>query len=173
MADIGLMSARYTQHKTREDNVEKKTALFAWNESTGRMNAPMTDHVATVVNQMFTIEVLCSMRFGNVHNETAHLAEKLVQDYEEDTTDTKTEVENALISSGEMVLMQTAKANIRNRRKGTQENGRILFDSGSQWTYITESLAKKWIWHWVKWMKLRILPLDQKSEKVGKRHPPL
>ena len=106
------------------------------------MNVPMTDHVATVVNQMFTIEVLCSMRFGNVHNETAHLAEKLVQDYEEDTTDTKTEVENALISSGEMVLMQTAKANIRNRRKGTQENGRILFDSGSQRTYITGSLVK-------------------------------
>ena len=39
--------------------------------------------------------------------------------------------------------MQTAKANIKNPIKGTQENGRFLFDSGSQRTYITESLARK------------------------------
>ena len=86
---------------------------------------------------------LCPKQFGNVHNETVHLAEELVQEDEEDITNTESEVENALISSGEMVLMQTAKANIRNPIEGTQENGRILFDSGSQRTYITESLARK------------------------------
>ena len=86
---------------------------------------------------------LCPKQFGNVHNETVHLAEEIVQEDEENITDTESEVENALISSGEMVLMQTAKANIRNPIEGTQENGRILFDSGSQRTYITESLARK------------------------------
>ena len=86
---------------------------------------------------------LSPKQFGNVNNETVHLAEERYQEDEEDTTYTGSEAENALISSGEMVLMQTAKANIKNPIKGTQENGRILFDSGSQRTYITESLARK------------------------------
>ena len=51
--------------------------------------------------------------------------------------------ENSIISSGEMVLMQTAKANIKNHVNGIRQNARILLDSDSQRTYITESLAKK------------------------------
>ena len=42
-----------------------------------------------------------------------------------------------------MVLMQTAKSHTKNPSKGIQESVRILFDSGSQRTYITENLAKK------------------------------
>ena len=51
--------------------------------------------------------------------------------------------ENSLISSGEMVLMQTAKTDIKNPVNGIRQNARILLDSGSQRTYITEALAKK------------------------------
>ena len=51
--------------------------------------------------------------------------------------------ENVLVSSGEMVLMQTAKAEIMNPNKCTGNQARILLDSGSQRTYVTESLAEK------------------------------
>ena len=47
------------------------------------------------------------------------------------------------MSTGEMVLMQTAKGNVLNPTNGMQENVRMLFDSGSQSTYITEKLARK------------------------------
>lgn len=67
----------------------------------------------------------------------AHLADEFLEQDVEDAT------ENALISSEEMVLMQTAKGNILNPINGMQENVRMLFDSGSQRTYITENLARK------------------------------
>ena len=54
-----------------------------------------------------------------------------------------TEAENVLVSSGEMVLMQTAKTHIRNPINGSRENVRLLLDSGSQRTYITEALARR------------------------------
>ena len=51
--------------------------------------------------------------------------------------------ENALISSGEFVLMQTAKTEIRNPDSTRSQTVRLLFDSGSQRTYITEHLAEQ------------------------------
>ena len=51
--------------------------------------------------------------------------------------------ENALLSSGEMVLMQTATADISNPHSEQMQNVRMLFDTGSHRTYITESLAKR------------------------------
>ena len=54
-----------------------------------------------------------------------------------------TDAENVLVSSGEMVLMQTATTHIRNPASGSRENVRLLLDSGSQRTYITEALARK------------------------------
>ena len=50
--------------------------------------------------------------------------------------------ENVLISSGETVLMQTAKTDIRNPMTSTTQTVRMLLDTGSHRTYITESLAK-------------------------------
>ena len=67
----------------------------------------------------------------------AHLADELLEQDVEDAT------ENVLMSSEEMVLMQTAKGNVLNPANGMQENVRMLFDSGSQRTYITEKLARK------------------------------
>ena len=51
--------------------------------------------------------------------------------------------ENVLISSGEMVLMQTAKSEIKNPTNAKSNIVRILLDSGSQRTYITKELANK------------------------------
>ena len=51
--------------------------------------------------------------------------------------------ESVLISSGEMVLMQTAKAEIKNPLSTKNNVVRILLDSGSQRTYITEKLAEQ------------------------------
>ena len=48
-----------------------------------------------------------------------------------------------LVSSGEMLLMQTAKTEIKGQRNTKGEIVRILLDSGSQRTYVTEALADK------------------------------
>lgn len=85
---------------------------------------------------------LCPKRFSSIQLVPAHLADELL---EQEVTETKQQdvEETALISSGEMVLMQTAKSHTKNPCTGIQESVRILFDSGSQRTYITENLAKK------------------------------
>ena len=48
-----------------------------------------------------------------------------------------------LISSGESVLMQTAMAEITNPYDESAREVRLLLDSGSKTTYITELLANK------------------------------
>ena len=81
---------------------------------------------------------LCPQKFGTLtHRESAKLADEMP------TEDGLVNTENSLISSGEMVLMQTARANIKNTTDGFRQNIRLLLDAGSQRTYITESLAKK------------------------------
>ena len=74
---------------------------------------------------------LCPKQFEATHRETLNLAEELPEHSEVVNT------ENSLISSGEMVLMQTAKTDIKNPVNGIRQNARILLDSGSQRTYIT------------------------------------
>lgn len=49
--------------------------------------------------------------------------------------------ENALLSSSETVLMQTARSEIKHPTHNHGQNVRILLDSGSKRTYITERLA--------------------------------
>ena len=80
---------------------------------------------------------LCPQKFGTTHRESAKLADEIPIE------DGLINTENSLISSGEMVLMQTAKADIKSTNNGYRHNIRLLLDSGSQRTYITESLAKK------------------------------
>ena len=79
---------------------------------------------------------LCPTKFGSMQQVPAHLADELLEAVENAT-------ENVLMSSEEMVLMQTAKCNVFNKVNGKQENIQMLFDSGCQRTYITEDLAKK------------------------------
>lgn len=51
--------------------------------------------------------------------------------------------ENVLISSGEVVLMQTATCQINNPANSKSDIIRLILDSGSQRTYITEKLAEQ------------------------------
>lgn len=51
--------------------------------------------------------------------------------------------ENVLVSSNEMILMQTAMTEIRKPNNKVSEDIPVLLDSGSQRTYITESLARR------------------------------
>ena len=73
---------------------------------------------------------LCPQRFGTVANEQANLAEE-IEPEEIEPEDEDLNTENSLISSGEMVLMQTARANINNPNNGLKGNVRLLLDSGS------------------------------------------
>ena len=80
---------------------------------------------------------LCQQKFGAENREGAHLVQELHADEDYSIN------ENALLSSGEMVLMQTATADISNPHSKQMQNVRMLFDTGSHRTYITESLAKR------------------------------
>ncbi|MBV2113425.1 MAG: aspartyl protease family protein [Candidatus Thiodiazotropha sp. (ex Ctena orbiculata)] len=80
---------------------------------------------------------LCPEKFGSLQHENVHLVEETPLQNDLNRT------ENVLLSSSEMVLMQTSKASIKNAISGVQGNVRILFDTGSQRTFITESLARR------------------------------
>ena len=80
---------------------------------------------------------LCLQKFGAETREGAHLVQMLHADEDSSIN------ENALLSSGEMVLMQTATADISNPHSKQMQNVRMLFDTGSHRTYITDSLAKR------------------------------
>ena len=79
---------------------------------------------------------LCLKRFPLNDTEISNLADEAT-DLPEVTQ------ENALLSSGDVVLMQTAKAVIRNPSGNEYDKIRLLMDSGSQRTYITEAYARK------------------------------
>ena len=106
---------------------------------------------------------LCPQKFGNLRKESANLVEELsVQEMMSTTKDEmvtsrnkdrmftpsnivqedEDSTESVLISSGETVLMQTAKTDIRNPLTSVTQTVRILLDTGSHRSYITESLAK-------------------------------
>ena len=78
------------------------------------MNASSQEHITTAGKEMFTTED--KKKFRSVQQVSAHLADELLEQDVEDAT------ENALISSEEMVLMQTAIGNILNPTNGMQEN---------------------------------------------------
>lgn len=91
---------------------------------------------------------LCPQKFGIAAKEQANLAEEVESEAENaeekgEDDDEELNTENSLISSGEMVLMQTAKADITNPNNSLKQKVRMLLDSGSQRSYITEALAKK------------------------------
>ena len=51
--------------------------------------------------------------------------------------------ENTLLASDEQVLMQTATVEVENLEKSGKQTIRLLLDTGSQRSYITEQLADK------------------------------
>ena len=78
---------------------------------------------------------LCPQKFSS---DSTHLAETCMTSDQNSVAD-----ENVLISSNEMILMQTALTEVKNPNSSSKQNVRILLDSGSQRTYTTENLAKK------------------------------
>ena len=80
---------------------------------------------------------LCPQKFRTSHRESAKLGDEVP------TEDGIEYTESSLISSGEMILMQTARAGTKSTTLGCRHSTRLLLDSDSQRTYITESLAKK------------------------------
>lgn len=83
---------------------------------------------------------LCPRKFPlNSRNESVQIVEEIVVNDSENRDISPSE--NVLISSNEMVLMQTALSDIQNKSSGDSEQVRLLLDCGSQRSYISESLA--------------------------------
>ena len=61
----------------------------------------------------------------------------------EESAETKSTELPALVSTNELVIMQTAKVKVGDTNRDNWENVRRLMDSGSQRSYITESLTKR------------------------------
>ncbi|XP_070552476.1 uncharacterized protein [Ptychodera flava] len=78
---------------------------------------------------------LCPKRFPSTRKENTLLTQGLPKDAEPNT-------EKALMASGEIVLMQTATTMIENPDSSLKQSVRILFDSGSHRSYITDDLAR-------------------------------
>lgn len=83
---------------------------------------------------------LCPRKFKkSVTKESVHVSE---EGYESEGEHHQND-ENVLLSYGEKVIMQTASAKLYNEKTLIEQDARILLDSGSQRTYITEEFAKK------------------------------
>lgn len=80
---------------------------------------------------------MCPKRFPTTDNEYATLADETNHELVNNTVIE----ENALLSSGEIVLMQTAYTTICHPKTARETTIRLLLDSGSQRTYIKHTLA--------------------------------
>ena len=76
--------------------------------------------------------------------------------------------ENVLVSSGEMVLMQTAKTEIKNPINSKRQEVRLLFDSGSQRMHISKRLATKLGLKGEKEEELKLITFGSEKLKVIK-----
>jgi len=77
---------------------------------------------------------LCQNKFVTTTT-NVHLAEEMVEQRE-------IESGNVFIAAGEMVMMQTDMTKVSNTSKGSSSSVRLLLDSGSQRSYISDSLAE-------------------------------
>ncbi|XP_071150567.1 uncharacterized protein [Mytilus edulis] len=82
---------------------------------------------------------LCPKKIPSQQKEVSHLADEM----REIVSSEENVPENSLLSSGDIVLMQTAQTTVSNTEVNETEVVRLLMDSGSQRTYITENLAKR------------------------------
>ncbi|CAC5404955.1 unnamed protein product [Mytilus coruscus] len=104
---------------------------------------------AQLLLQVFTHHrSLCPKKFRSVLT-SVHLSEEydssssglsigVEQSFTSLSEQRETTSENMLISSSEIVLMQTAKAEVNNPNDSLKQTTRLLFDSGSQRTYISQ-----------------------------------
>ncbi|XP_060551133.1 uncharacterized protein LOC132712731 [Ruditapes philippinarum] len=92
---------------------------------------------------------LCPAKFNN-STTSSHLSGEVTDDTTNDVGACGTgkdiqnpTTENGLASFSEMILMQTVKTKVYNPQNGKEEEIRILLDSGSQRSYVSDSLAKR------------------------------
>ncbi|XP_060608071.1 uncharacterized protein LOC132760172 [Ruditapes philippinarum] len=78
--------------------------------------------------------------------------------------------QNAMLSHGESVFMQTALTDIQNPTSNESVKTRILLDCGSQRTYITQSLADKLRLKKQYVEELHVFPFGSKDARVIKTH---
>jgi len=106
---------------------------------------------------------LCPKKF-NTSQTSVHMSEEILHSNEHESSNTSPE--NALMSSGEMVLMQTATTTIQNEDK--TQSVRLLLDSGSQRSYISEKLANKLGLKKEKEEEIRIMTFGTSNSKTIK-----
>ncbi|VDI78452.1 Hypothetical predicted protein [Mytilus galloprovincialis] len=84
---------------------------------------------------------LCLKKFPTNRTEISNLVDEAVESTE--SVNVSLTTEPSFLSSGDIVLMQTAKTVFTNTSDTCNEEIRVLLDSGSQRTYVSETLAKK------------------------------
>ncbi|CAC5400239.1 unnamed protein product [Mytilus coruscus] len=94
---------------------------------------------------------LCLKKFSTSRTEMSNLADESA----ETTESVNLTTESSFLSSGDIVLMQTAKTVITNMSDTCNEEIRLLLDSGSQRTYVSETLARK--------LKLKVESVEEVS----------
>jgi hypothetical protein len=82
---------------------------------------------------------ICPSQFSS--STTAYVSETTISPISSTNVHTSSEV--ALLASGESVLLATATVEVSSISGSHKITARLLFDSGSQRSYITETLAKK------------------------------
>lgn len=92
-----------------------------------------------MVKLMCIIGACVQNKFQN-ETESAHAVEEVESIQVTDISD-NLDSTASLVSSGETVLMQTAKTKIRNTKNQMQKDVRVLLDCESQRTYVTQRLA--------------------------------
>ncbi|XP_052785982.1 uncharacterized protein LOC128221411 [Mya arenaria] len=108
---------------------------------------------------------LCPKKFKSKSvNENVAVSEEVSETYENNTLPK----ENALLSTGEIVLMQTARTNVENPDSQFERKARVLLDSGSQRTYITESLASALNLKKAETQEIRLVTFGSNKNKVIK-----
>ena len=152
MDEAALKELEWQQAVNKDSDTRTKSTII-----------PLQSSTRETVNQIYVYMGACPQKFGNLRKESANLVEELsiqevmsttkdemVTSSNEDRMFTPSNIvqededstESVLISSGETVLMQTAKTDIRNPLTSVTQTVRILLDIGSHRSYITELLAK-------------------------------
>lgn len=128
-------------------------------------NVKVIKAVFNVAKAIYIIGVLCPRKFRS--KETTETA-GIVDEVQEISPPLSVPDENALLSSGEIVLMLTAQAKIISPDSDEESNVRILLDSGSQRTYITENFAKSLYLRRYSEQEIRIVTFGSEQSKVIK-----
>lgn len=113
---------------------------------------------------------LCSKKFKLKTSTRESSNVSLSDGMHTETTEVSTHQENVMVSTGEMVLMQTAKTEVKNKENSKSTDVRLLLDCGSQRTYITEGLANKLGLRKEKGEDIKLVTFGSKETKVIKTY---